>query len=878
MNRRALLLGGASVLGFSTAAAQASLLLKGAGKLGAAAPEYSSLSASQPVMIGLGSRNGEVTARSITGPVLTSWLGDGRSGGGAGAAGAIAFRVRMQPGGFNSLSSSLNSTITAVIAGTTSVTGSRHIGLSYVCEASTATALRSRLCFFGKDFANTYLGEWDGAGAGSVGTARYLRTPVIKTDASGTFNGLAVLKRDAAGLFTVLLCYPDGTVEVGDTFTPATWIGIQTLSAALTLGSFTGATLTRSSYLPGSEGDLIQLDGIPGSDAEWGQVAAGANPATVFGANLAAHYALKGPADLAQTAGSRVYAACTLNGSGHLVTGPGRPVVSTVDATKSLMAQPLFRGYVHALDPVSVRGVADLAGLQALTGTVSRDVRVGGAATHIEGRVVRKSDDLVLVNWVRATVSAATGLVPVLIPGVPSIAGELRFEFRREDEPTCICVSTDDERVGLVATLGPAQSQTFIAMTDSASKTLTPNSTTLVSYCVMRGQGAAYVAPDGGYLTLQNQLSEAMTAVALYWDALATGVPLELVSLAVEGTGTTEWMYHSIADGLDLWGDGVTPSSGYATATLLAKRKRVTMCLSSWYTSDQSTYLGGSVGPMSTAYGSITVTERPWIERWNELMGGVEKSTAGAPERAQRNNLVDSSLLAFPAWSVILPPSRHNAGTSPSSAVVSKTAFRKVQYDYAETGIGKDSSVLASLGGFQLAIHMDTTSSPHQHRTDPRGNIRFALQLGHAIAHVSKASTINPRSRLTAASGVGTLVLTLTTTLMNGGSLVVHAGSVVRGIEVSIDAGATWSVFDGAVPFTPALVGNTVTLTRGSNWPSGALVRYLPGYPLSMGSLVNDALALDGTLAETRADAVPAGVSLPAVVPLMPTFTDLVAT
>ena len=844
-------------------------------------PVYSPIPAGTPLAIGLGERNGVGSGRAVSGPGLTNWLGDGRSGAGTGAAGAIAMRVRFQPSGLNTNAASQTCTLTNYIAGTGNNTAPRSWALLYVCAGvSGGGQLRERFCWYGRDFAGAYCGDGDANGQGSVAAPRYLRSPVIKTSESGVFNGLIVMRRNAAGQFSALIVYPDGTVEVGDSFTPATWIGMQTLGAMM-LGTFQGSTLSQGNYFSGSLSDFIQVDGTGGTDAEWSAVGSGADPATVFGANLAAHYPMKGISDLAKGSGSRTYAALTLAGTGHISTAPLRPTRSTTTAANGVMAMPLYRGYVHALDPVAVRAVANLSALQALTGTVSRDIIVIGAATHVEGRAIRKSDNLVVRDWVRCTASAATGKVAVLIPGVPANAGELRFEFRREDDPACVAIGADDERVGIVAVIGPAQSQSAIALTDGSTPTLTPNANTSVSYCIMRGNSLLYNPVDGGYLNKQNQLSDAMVAMAQYWDSLNCGVGLEIVALSVAGTNSTEWMYHKNSDGLDYWGDNVNPSSGLVTATMLAKRKRVTMMVSSWHTSEQANYLGGSVGAISTIYGSVTPTELAWTERWNELFGGVEKSTADATERSQRNNFIDSGLCIHQPWVVIMPVSRAVAGAvaSTTSQANSIRAFRKVQHDYAESGAGKHASVLASLGGYQLDVHLDSASTPHQHRTDARGNIRFALRFGHAIAHTSKASTINPRARLASVSGAATAVLTVATTLVNGGSLTTNVNAApIKGLEVSVDGGTSWSTESGAVAFTPALSGNSVTLTKATgNWPAGTLVRYLPGYPLSTGSLATDGAAIDGMLAETRADAVPAGISLSASVPLMPTFDDLVA-
>lgn len=831
--------------------------------------------------IDFGARNGDVAQRAVQGPTLSNVFGDGNNAGsaGTGSPGAIALVVNMQPGGFNVSSSAQTNTQTIPIFGAGSQTAARNVCAAYYPRNSSSSFYRNRVCFFGKDGPGNYLGHWDASGVADTGSSRALRSAVLTQDPAGAWTGVIVLSRDSAGEFKVRTVTPDGTVTVGDAFTPATWIGNATPTNPTSIGRFHGATAAFGQYFPGSVCDFVQLDGTHGTDAEWSDFAKGANPASIWTSSLAAHYRLGGTTDLAKTAGSRSYAAATLVGSGHL---EGTQLRAVRSAANGLLAVPLFRGYVHALDPADVRAAANLAAVQALTGSIVRDIVIVGAATHVQARAVRVGDDVVVKDWTRVTAVATSGRVLASLPGVK--VGKYRVEYRREDDPNVIAIARHDDRVGIVAAL-TGQSQTAIAIKDSTSVTLTPNATTDVSYLYMRGAGTAFDAPDGGYLSAQKQLSDGMVALAKYWDGLSSGVPLELINLAHSGRGLTDVMYHFSGDGLDLLGDGVTPSSGMYSAVLLAKQKRITMFAVSWATNDASTApSGGTINVGTTIYGTRNgLAERPWVEKMAELFGGVEKSTAAAPERSERSNLAELGLLAFKPWVVMLPASRHRDNTNAVAAVDSQYgAMRNIQQAWADAGTGRNSNLIdATVGAFQIDTYLPNVESAHQDVTDPRGNIQFCLRFGQAVASAAKVSTINPRAKLTAATGTGTAVLSITTTLVNGGSLMTGvAAAVPEEFEVSENNGA-WSKRGGAIPFTPALVGNAVTLTRNSgNWHANTRVRYLSGWPCAIGSTsaAAEGTLLGGMLYESRADAVPAGIgTLPAGVPLMPTFTDLQA-
>ena len=487
------------------------------------------------------------------------------------------------------------------------------------------------------------------------------------------------------------------------------------------------------------------------------------------------------------------------------------------------------------------------------------------------------------MGWTRVTAAAATGLVETTLPGVP--VGEVVIEYRREDDPTVVSVVCDRERVGLVVSL-IGQSQTQIAMGDETSVTLTPNLNTAVSYCWMRGGGDNWNPPDGGFLDRQKELSEGMTAAAQMLDALGTDIPVEFLCVAQQGTSLTQLMYRYNGDGLDLCGDGSDPASGMLTSMVLAKRRRITGWLFSWSTSDASTRNGGSLTIGATAYGTRgPLTERPWVERMNEFFGGVEKSTADATERSERRNLHDLGFAAaWNPWVIMLPVSRHRTNIAgPAPADTTHGPFRQIQYDLAVTGTGKAGAWEIDLGAFQIDTVMPDGETAHQDRTDPRGNIRFCLRYAQALAFAGKLSTLDPRPAFASATRSGS-VITLATSLVNGGSLVAEtSGADLEEFEVSEDGGTTWSRRDGAIAFTPAISGSTVTLTRGTgSWAANTRVRYLNGWPVAVGgtagNAATEATRLNGLLYETRTDAIPAGITgLRAGVPLMPIWSPLVA-
>lgn len=854
------------------------------------------LDAATPLSIGLGPRNGELAQRAIQGPALTNVFGNGAAGNtGTAAAGAIAIRVRLQPGALMANAGAQDMATAVPVLGTGSPSASRAVSCSfYPGQVGSQAGFRNRFAFYAKDYNAVQMGDRDPATGvgGATGSSRGLRSAPIVTDDSGVWHGLVILTFDGTN-FTAKTCRPgDASPLAGDSFAPAGWKGLSAMTSAITFGSYAGATAAWGQYFPGDIADFIQLDGSGGTDAEWVRVANGEPPANVWPATLAAHYRLGGPIDLTKTAGSRGYGPTTLIGSGHGWGTSLRPTPGTVTAANGLHAWPLWNGYTHALSPARVRGAANAADIWNASGTLERPYHVGGAATHVDMRLIRMSDDAVVQDWTRITTAPVTGRNWAVLPNVgTSTAAGLREEFRRADDPACIAVARDNARMGLVVATS-AQSQADIAFCDPTSVTLDPPASRTVSFCMMRGSGAKYTPVDGGPLAVRNQLSDAMVAFAQLWEVVGQGVPVEIVHQAKVGRGMTEFMYRSNADGFDLWGDNVTSGSGLVTTVMLAKRKRITQFLHDLSTRENGMLAAGNtLGTLATAYGSRTTTEMGWSDRIAEFYAGVAKSGQAkatevadlATEIAERQNYQKLGLVGRP-WVVMCPVSRHRDATN---AVADATnagkfdAFRKAQHDWALSGVGLSAGIDATLG----AYHTDTllggaTETAHQDRTDPRGNIRYAQRWAHAIARAAKIEPYDPDVTFTGALRSGP-VITLSPTLKHAGALIVAVGGTIpTGFEVSENGGATWSAAGGPTPFTPALSGNSVTLTRAAgNWAANTQVRYLYGYPAAVGSasFAAEAALGDGMLYESYANAERPLAGAVQGVPLRPVFVPLVA-
>jgi hypothetical protein len=868
----------------------------------AAAQQFSSLLASTPTGINLGTRNGVQvgpnTGLYATGPTLTNVFGNGTA-----TAGALAIWVRFKPGEQVSTAQAMASNSLIPILGTNGSSGGGGIALIYYPLSFASN--QDRFVWSVKDNSGATINVISGLVCAQASGL---------IDASGVFSALLVLRGDAAGNYTLTMIGADGTTVVGATTTLSTFKGRGSVIGAPNIGHLNASgvapALGLGNYLPGSFAYFIQLDGVAGTDAEWLSVAQGAVPSAVWPSNLAAHYGLTSPTDLAKKAGTRGYGAFTLGttGSGggtHGTVGIGK-MTRNAAGTRGLGYAPLYLGYVHAVDSEAWKGAADnLAAKRALKATVSRDVFVMGAASHVRARAVRKSDGLVLTDWTRVTAAPGTGRVPILLPNVPiwqadqtGRCSEIVYDLQLEDDQSFTAQIYEADRVGAVVEIQGQSQQDYFFRGEAGKEPndIVPNADSAVSFMIYRlnvETNQKLLPVDGGYLRMQGLVSSGMAAAALYWDSLNSGIAIELVHSAIGGHPTYRWIMNSTKNTSDqaclpYWGDGVTPHSGVVTSIRLAKRRRVTASCMSWHTADRTGYDGysspgvpfvpGDFPTMYAASGNVYSAELPWTDRINEMYGGIPKSTAGATERSRRSNYVGTgatpSLAVFKSWIIGIPVSRGtiNIAAANDSTAALWTAQRKQQFDYFENGVGRDPSVMTSFGGFQYNLMLDSQSSPHQSQVNHQGNDAYGLLEIQAIASALKVSTHEPRVFITSVTGVGTTRLTVTVPLKNGGALGPatagqpllgfavqngSAGTLVYGDDAS--NGFTTTVLDDGS--TPGIAKLALDKAQAGNWLTGTLVHYMNGTPWSRVNTGGDTANFGGFIVESRADTVPAGVS-----------------
>lgn len=856
----------------------------GGRRLSGAPAEFSALTGTEALSIDLGPRNGHndaansvtVPNRYVQGPALTNLFGTGNNSNvGARTASALGIRVRFQPGSRTQLSTDTTATREMPIFGTGTPGDNRATVLQYYPAQHSKTGFAGRFVWHVQGGGTgPYLGSSDPltGSPGSAAADRGLRSAVPSVNNQGILHCVIALRGGASGAFDAFTVQ-DGVLTVGDSQDPATYsqtfIGNATPTNAVRFGAKVGGSSDDRGYFNGSFCDFVQLEGTAGTDAEWVRFEQGEDPATIWGSNCVAYFRFRNTADLALTSGSRGYAACTLAGTtSYIRTGPQlRP--SRV-STNGILPRPYWQGFIHPVNSTKLKAITDAAKgaraamFAALTGDVSRDVYVIGAATHLQARAVRISDNQVVKPWTRVTASASTGWVPTTLADV--IAGEHRYEYRREDDNTCVAVVNDVEGVG---PSGPAsgQSQLAIGLRNPSNIALTPSDTSLLRYYSARGDAVTALPVDGGIVRTKGLVSDGVVAMGQLWDeymaSLGLRIPCELGFFCTSSTGTWHVMYHRTASGIDMAGDGTTPLSGMHTIMGLAKSWRFSFDLVNWCTDDEGFANGGTVASFATIYGSKAPTERAWTERGNEYWGGIPKVGAGAPEIAERTNRVKLGAVYRP-FLVGLPRSRARDGiNATASANDAAGNFRKTQHDYYELGTGRDAAVDATLAAFNIDTVFISPDTEHQALTDPMGNINFCCKMMQGLAQaVGATTTADPRSKIASAAGAGTADIDVTFTLANGGTIdtLVTGTAVTDQVEVR-ENGGSWVKL--STVGTASFVSGKLRLHRTSgNWHAITDIRYGWAWPFAVGSasIAAENLLLKGVLVEVVSGHLPAAV------------------
>jgi hypothetical protein len=846
--------------------------------------------------------NGETLDNRLVGPVLANTFGNGT----AGADGVIAFRMQIRRGSLSIWSTSSDSDATSAAAlryvlGIGSTTLSRGFTVQFYGPNHINTGYAGRVCFFGKDGTN-FLGTYDTSGnAGATGSVRALRSTVIPDDdprlvclyhftSATTFGGVSY----AASTFLVVTYKEDGTAEIGDNFAPSAWIGWATAQGAIHFGTFNGGTTgSAQNFYSGALSDFSQIRGITGALTDWQEIAKGKSLTSIFGASgsaaggtnrVARWWKMSSITDLTQDATS-------LDTTGPTLTW-------TSGGRNFSQLSPTYNGAIGLL--VSSQGEGYLHGLQlpqfgaAMSKDIPAKVLVIGTATHVQARVTRQADNAVIVDWVRITGSAMTGTATLTIPGVP-IGMDYTVEVRREDDNTIVAVDKSRWRVGFkVAKMG--QSQEGISIQSGATTSIAVPTNQTVSFAYQRGLGNEYISPsdivipvDVGVLETRKEMSDAMLAFAERLSTLAPSVPFMAICMMHEGESMGSFYgNHDVepAGGDNFYplaGDGTTAGSGYLTDMLIYGGRDISCFVHSWGTADQTK-----------------------SARYNDLMAALYGNTfnSGAVMTQVTDGEVVSSLafsFAMPGMVeyephiAIMPINRHaDVQIGAPSTTTEYNAFRLTMQTLRQTQASlTPNGYTLEVGGYMHDLLLaDPTQNPHQSATDVRGNIRYMLREAHAVLKATGLTNLDPTPSFSSASRSGS-VITLSTTLKNGGSLMLPAGATIQadGFEVSADGGTTWvGPADGTLGFSAALVGNTVTLTKTSGtWAANTQVRYAYGGPFTVGIAANSTVRAtnyatentileNGVFYESRTDQTPSnGSGYVQGVPIIPTYTPLVA-
>jgi hypothetical protein len=803
-------------------------------------------------------RNGDtaLTGRAqrwLGGPTLTNVFGDRNSANTTGGRlpGLLAIRVWHRPG--NAVSSDISASginQNQQVFGSATSLSTRSARMTWYGTQNSNTAFRDRFVWQGQFANSAAFGDIDpstGAG-GSASGLRGLRTGTI--DPHRFEPVMLFLRMNNAGRLQAFHAFADGTLVAGDFFDHAATAGFAVGNAACALGrAGTGATFQNS--WSGSIRDFVQVNNLDVTDADMTALAQGADPATLFGASLHAHYRMGDPADLALTAGSSGYASLTLNDTDSQ-TREGCALAPSLAGTRGIQVLPEFAGFVHALPPVAVRNAANRAAVKALTAPCLMRVRVTGAGTtHVWGRLLRRSDSAVLVDWTRLTASpVAAGEHLLELAGAPVGVDFIR-EAGAED---ALCVSRDSQahRAGVVAAI-IGQSQQNIMWSSAATGADTASSNGDVS--VFASYPHRMTTPTDGPVAAMRLDRPALIGGAVYelakhWQAANDGIPLQLVMLTRGGTGREEWMDNTITQ---LWGDSADPTSGMVPATVLAARQRFTVFLENWHTSDQGMINSGGLPAAN-----------------DELYLGIGSS-------GSRRNFSQFPLVN-PVWVAGVPFIRHRSisGTAPTEANRNTFETARIALRNYYQGTGGSANILRDNAAYMTALAMGPIGEgPHQRTDDVRGNVYYGRWSGMALARMAKLYTADVEATFTSATRSSSVI---TLAIAGTGLQTMTDNLTPVGFEVSEDGGTTWSRSTGTIAFTVARSGDTVTLTRGSgNWPANTQVRYLFGYPWDIPpgnnatAFGNETAAVDQMLAITNASA-PLGR-----VPLRPTLGALVA-
>ncbi len=438
-----------------------------------------------------------------------------------------------------------------------------------------------------------------------------------------------------------------------------------------------------------------------------------------------------------------------------------------------------------------------------LNGDTSRSVEIRGTGEDsytVEARIIRASDSTEVVGWAPlGTVSAGAFQGTVT---VPKSDGWLNTELRYVGEAE-ITQNTVNWAVGFkVMLLGQSQMSIFTnADADPAVYSMTPQNHNTVSFWQNQNSGGETVSLLGA-----TDDRDGLSAFVDQFRVFDPNTPLMLVREAIEGTGVLQLVDDT--DTMRNWSDLQSKTDRYGGD--------YTAVISHWDTSNRG---GGALGDAAGQY--------------FDIITGV--STHGYT--------VDHSLadVLEPGYRFIVNPS--------------------TRHGYS-IGDWRENVVLdANARGFTVGppiTDYPLKDSAHPEGSAP-GNAVMGVRMAVSLARdLGLDTSQNPSLAGTASRAESGAYVDVDLTLPNGGVLFSPTPNDLRGWQVSIDGGSSWT-YDG---FSAEIAGNKVRITPDTGiWPSGIMVGKV-GDPYGFTDIATELSIADGELYENWSDDV-LGLGLP---------------
>lgn len=416
-----------------------------------------------------------------------------------------------------------------------------------------------------------------------------------------------------------------------------------------------------------------------------------------------------------------------------------------------------------------------------------------------------------------------------------TIAGTGRFEYYMNMVAHSSTTAGTTNTAGANAVVTGSISGTTLTVTAVTAGTLRSGSTISGTGVTGGTTITRWISGTGGAGTYQVSASQTVASTTI---------------TAVGNAGTGNIVGQSATADYPVWGDDVTPGSGFITDLLLKAGRDITFFMPMLSTDDAAG--AGAMGVNFAAhYAGLSATGN----------GNPYQTDTGTPPRYWARS---ATALTHGVHVAVQLHDRFISASSRLSAAIAtkRTATHGYRWDLYQKVTSAPAGVTTSLAHF-IPDKMLKTSADEAHQTteDIRGNARMGTHFAFGVLKTVGLSTYANPAPASASLAANKLSITVPITLANSGTLVTGDGrAAVSDWQVSTDSGSTYT---DIAPANVAISGSSIVLT--GNWAafsaSALRVAYCRGGPVNESSAgafatqydaENDLLA--GLLYETRSD------------------------